>query len=246
MSNQGAAEPPTARTAYDAWHCSQEVDIDVNTPWHRFIKKYIHPAQDLADRRILEIGCGRGGFSCWLASQQPGPKEVVAADFSQAAVKMGRAFAVERGLSNITWKVADIQRIPFEAETFDTVISCETIEHVPDPRQAVQELARVLKPEGRLFLTTPNYLGVFGLYRIYRRLVGRRFTEIGQPINKLVLLPLTLEWVRRTKLKVEIVDSVELWPFPMRPPRALRLPRILRSVRKWLGVQSFIVARKVN
>src|SRR5262249_27760351 len=82
----------------------------------------------------------------------------------------------------------------------DTVISCETIEHVPDPSRAVAELAQVLKPGGRLFLTTPNYFGPFGLYRAYLRLRRRRFTEVGQPINQLTLLPRTLRWIRRAGL----------------------------------------------
>lgn len=244
MSN-GNTDPQTARIAYDAWHDSQEVDIDVNTPWHRFIRKHIDAMQDLADRRILEIGCGRGGFSCWLANQQPGPKEVVAADFSETAVAMGQAFASKLGLRNITWKVADIQCIPYETETFDTVISCETIEHVTNPRIAVRELARVLKRGGRLFLTTPNYFGPFGPYRIYRRVIGRRFTEVGQPINRFVMLPVTRHWVTTAGLRIQVVDSDDLWvPFPGRPPITIRPRQRLHFIQKWFGLQSGLVAIK--
>ena len=87
------------------------------------------------------------------------------------------------------WETGDIQAIAHPAASFDTVFSCETIEHVPDPRQAIRELARVLCPGGRLFLTCPNYLGLMGLYRGYLRLTGRRYREEGQPINQFLILP---------------------------------------------------------
>ncbi len=48
-------------------------------------------------------------------------------------------------------------RLPYEAASFDLVISMDVIEHVPEPLPWVSELVRVLKPGGRLFLTTPNY-----------------------------------------------------------------------------------------
>ena len=65
--------------------------------------------------------------------------------------------------------VASIQDIPVEDAAFDIVISCETIEHVVDPLRALREVCRVLRPGGRLLLTTPNYLGPMGLYRAYLR-----------------------------------------------------------------------------
>jgi SAM-dependent methyltransferase len=157
----------------------------------------------------------------------------------------GRALAAANRVQGIVWEVGDIQAIAHRAKSFDTVISCETIEHVPSPRYAVAELARVLKPGGRLLLTTPNYLGTMGLYRAYLRVRGRRFTEVGQPINNFMLLPATRLLVARAGLKIERVDAVGHYlPFPGRPP--ISIPQLDRARRltKWFGLHSLIAAVK--
>ncbi len=199
----------------------------------------------MAGRRVLEVGCGRGSFSRWLASLADPPSRLVAADFSETAVCLARAAACEAGLPGVDWQVCDIQALPFAEAAFDTVISCETIEHVQSPVRAVRELARVLAPEGRLFLTTPNYLGLMGLYRFYLRLTGRRYTETGQPLNRLALLPVTWWWVRRTGLVVEVRTSAGHYcPWPGRPPIALGPVDQPRAGLGWLGLHSLVVARK--
>lgn len=55
--------------------------------------------------------------------------------------------------------VADAARLPFDGQAFDLVIAQETIEHVADPFSAVAEMARVLRPGGRLYLQAPFVLG---------------------------------------------------------------------------------------
>ncbi len=233
------------KLAYEAWHDRLPVEGETDTPWHRLVRGWLRPARDLVGKRILEIGCGRGGFACWLASQKERPSELVASDFSISAIQKGRAFADEHGISGIRWEIGDIQAIAHPDASFDTVISCETVEHVREPRRALCELARVLRPGGRLFLTTPNYLGTLGLYRIYLRLRGRIFTEEGQPINKLMLLPVTRVWVARTGLRIRAVDAVGHYlPFPGRPPIEIPVLNSPRIVTRWLGLHSLIVAEK--
>lgn len=235
----------SSRSAYDSWHEQLAVDTDTDTPWHRLLKSNLIPERDLAGKRVLEIACGRGGFACWLATQSQRPDEVFAADFSPAAINKGQAFAVERGISGIRWEVQDIQSLSYAASEFDTVISSETIEHVPDSRRALSELVRVLKPGGRLFLTTPNYLGLMGLYRIYMRMTGRRFTEEGQPINHFLLLPRTRAWVLDSGLNITKVDATGHYlPFPGRPPIACPQFERPRVITRWFGLHSLIVAEK--
>jgi 2-polyprenyl-3-methyl-5-hydroxy-6-metoxy-1,4-benzoquinol methylase len=234
-------EPSSA--SYDAWHASIGVNEGADDPWYQLVRRQFDVARDIAGRRVLEIGSGRGGFACWLATQPHPPAEIVAVDYSGVAVEKGRAYAAAAGIAGIIWQTGDIQAIAHNDASFDTVISCETIEHVPNPRQAVSELARVLKPSGRLFLTTPNYLGPMGLYRAYLRLRGRRFTEVGQPINQLTLLPRTLLWVRRAGLRLEAVRGEgHYFPAPGSPPRRLRW--LDHDALKWLALHVVVVASK--
>jgi len=234
-----------ARAAYDQWHDRFAVDHLADTPWHRLVKSHLSAGADLVGKKVLEIGCGRGGFACWLASQEACPREMFAADFSPGAVRKAKQFAVERGLIQIRWEVMDIENIAHRSDSFDTVISCETIEHVPNPQKAVKELSRILKPGGRLFLTTPNYMGLPGLHRIYVGLTGRTYTEEGQPINHFMLLPRTRRMVVNAGLRIRTSDAIGHYlPFPGRIPMempALNNPRFLM---RWTGLHSLTIGEK--
>jgi SAM-dependent methyltransferase len=233
-----------ARDAYETWHEQLGIDIECKEPWHTLVKTHLDAGHDLTGKRILEIGCGRGGFACWLSLQPAQPFSITAADFSSMAVRKAQAFAAERGIT-VKWEVMDIQRIAQPDSTFDTVISCETVEHIPDPFQAVRELARVLKPGGRLFLSTPNYLGSMGLYRAYKRLRGRRYTEVGQPINNFTVLPRTWLWIKRVGLRFKCIDAIGHYlPFPGRPPIEFPICNNPRTLMRWFALHSLIVAEK--
>lgn len=238
--------PADARGAYESWHRRLAVDPESVTPWQRMIGERLDGARDLAGKRVLEVGCGRGAFSFRLANHPERPALLTAGDLSLTAVAKGWAFAHEHGLATVGWSVCDIQALPYAEASFDTVISCETIEHVPDPALAVRELGRVLKPGGRLFLTTPSYLNASGLYRGYLRLTGRRFSEAGQPINRFMLLPRTLGLVRRAGLVVRAVDGVGhfLPLLPGRPALELAFLERFRRASRWLAVQTFVLAEK--
>lgn len=236
--------PATAKDQYNEWHGRYDVDRDADTPWHRLVLAHLDPDRDLNGKRVMEIACGRGGFAVCLMRMGTPPPRLVAADFSSSAVAKGRAFAQETAMGSIGWEVADAQAICHPDASFDTVISCETVEHLPRPRVAVAEFARVLRPGGRLLLTTPNYMGPMGVYRGYARLMGRPYREEGQPINRFTMLPRTIAWLRAAGLTISLVDARGHYaPWPGRPPVEVPAVERIRLLR-WLALHSLVIAEK--
>src|SRR5262249_30252737 len=123
-----------SRNVYETWHqnvASETAQAD--RPWHDLIFRNLRP-EDLSRRRVLEIVCGSVELACRLSSMTNGPRQIVAADFAQSAVHLGRKRAEVARASRLSWVVASMQDIAIRGERFDTIISCETIEHVPDPQ----------------------------------------------------------------------------------------------------------------
>ena len=116
---------------------------------------------DVAGKRVLEVGCGRGAVCRWLADVGA---DVVGVDISSAAVKLARDLVPNAALS-----VADAAALPFPHVSFDVVISLETLEHVPNHRRALRELVRVTRPGGRILISTPNHLNQLHVYRALLR-----------------------------------------------------------------------------
>lgn len=167
--------------------------------------------------------------------------EVAAQDFSATPI----AEAQRRyPLDNLTFSVGNIEAIDSPDQAFDVVVSCETIEHVPHPARAVAELARVLRPGGVLLLTTPNYLSLQGVQRMYWKVTGRRWDEGGQPIANLTLLPRTVQWVRRTGLRMERLTG-DVWAVPIRGrTRTFQPPDRYRKVFVPLAFHQLVEARR--
>jgi len=173
--------------AYDQWHAVQE---QVNNQpenvspmrfaWYRAAYDGI---RDGISGDLLEIGCGRGEFAVWLAAAAPGVR-ITGVDFSGAAIRFARDRASAAG-QPVRFVVADAQSLPLPDNSFDWIVSCECLEHVPRPRAMAAEICRVLKPGGRFCLTTENYLNgmLLGWFRSW--LIGKPFDSGSgvQPIE---------------------------------------------------------------
>jgi tocopherol O-methyltransferase len=102
---------------------------------------------------ILDVGCGIGGSSLYLADKYSARATGITLSPVQANRAKERASAA--GLSNSTeFLVADAQAMPFSDNTFDLVWSLESGEHMPDKTKFMQECYRVLKPGGTLIMVT--------------------------------------------------------------------------------------------
>lgn len=224
----------TAVDLYDKWHTSHRAQDErptADAPWHLMAERHL---KHVGGQRVLEIGCGRGAFAELLAGRGA---RLTAADFSPVCVAetAGRL----RGYPTAEATLADVQHIPFPDNTFDFVVSLETLEHVPDPDRALRELVRVGKPGAVIIITGPNYMNLSGLHRIYLRLTGRRYSESGQPINQPLMFPVRVWKLRRAGCWIIRTES-QSHLIPVR--RCPRLERI-RALR-WLGYDTLTVAVK--
>ncbi|HLV34308.1 MAG TPA: methyltransferase domain-containing protein [Spirillospora sp.] len=104
-----------------------------------------HPAQ-----HALDAGCGAGHTAAAIA---PYAEKVVAFDLTPLMLEQVEALAAERGLTNLTTKLGDIENLPFEDNSFDLVTSRYSAHHWPHPQTALNEIARVLQPGGRFIFS---------------------------------------------------------------------------------------------
>ncbi len=110
--------------------------------------------ENIKGKELLDAGCGTGWFS----------KKAVERGASVTSMDLGQNLLNEVSKKCESKKViGSIMDMPFEDETFDFAVCSEVIEHVPDPKIAMMELYRVLKPGGVLILTTPNKFWFFSL-----------------------------------------------------------------------------------
>ena len=104
--------------------------------------------------RLVDLGCGRGGAGLWVAAETGA--HLIGIDIADAALAAARARATAMGMD------ADFQQATFEATGLpdgdaDAVMSVDALLFTPDKAAALVELRRILRPGGRLVLTTWDY-----------------------------------------------------------------------------------------
>jgi ubiquinone/menaquinone biosynthesis C-methylase UbiE len=99
--------------------------------------------------RVLDLGCGAGDDAFDLAGRVAPGGNVIGVDVSATLINEASRRAVGRDLA-VTFEVGDAQALRFSDGTFDAVRTERMLMHVPDPEQALSEMARVLRPGGRM------------------------------------------------------------------------------------------------
>ena len=101
-------------------------------------------------QRILELGCGWGSLSLWMAEHYPG-SQITAVSNSATQREFIESNASERGLSNLHVVTADINEFSTD-ESFDRVVSIEMFEHMRNYQELLSRIAGWLVPSGKLFV----------------------------------------------------------------------------------------------
>lgn len=105
-----------------------------------------------AGETVVDIGCGMGMDLLLAASRVGAEGKAIGVDMTEAMVEGARASAAACGLSQVEVRKGDATALPVETGSADVVISNGVLNLVPEKELAFQEIVRILKPGGRLYL----------------------------------------------------------------------------------------------
>jgi SAM-dependent methyltransferase len=111
-----------------------------------------------ADARILEVGCGTGQMSLFLASAE---RRVVGADITRASLALGAAAARRFGVTSVQFVETDLHNPGLRTGAFDVVYTSGVLHHTSNPRQSFEAILPLLRPGGTI---------VIGLYNAFARM----------------------------------------------------------------------------
>jgi O-antigen biosynthesis protein len=114
------------------------------------LARYRWAATIAPGKRVLDAGCGTAYGSAMLA--RAGAESVVGVDIAESVIQSVRAEMPE----NVELTVGDLSNLDLEKKEFDLVVCFEVIEHFHDPQPVLDNLARVLSPDGVLLVSSPN------------------------------------------------------------------------------------------
>lgn len=182
-----------------------------------YIQLYDHvvKAVDLSGLDVLEVGCGRGGGSAYIA-RYLAPRSVIGVDFSQNAIAFCRR---RHAVAGLTFLHADAEALPFPTNTFDVVVNVESSHCYGSIERFLAEVARVLRPEGHLLFADFRETRVLATLREQVRASG--FEILSEKSIRLnVLAALEADEDRKRALLQRVV------------PRLLR-----RQIRQFAGMR---------
>lgn len=101
------------------------------------------------NENVLDAGSGAGHTALAFA---PHAGHVISVDLAESMLAQGRRQAQERALTNVEFRQADVEALPFADGSFDVVVSRYSAHHWPHPQRALAEFRRLLRPGGRLLI----------------------------------------------------------------------------------------------
>jgi ubiquinone/menaquinone biosynthesis C-methylase UbiE len=145
--------------------------------------KAVGPAPDA---RVLEVATGPGHVAMAFAKVA---REVIGVDLTEAPLKIAERMRAERGLTNVSFRVADVEaRLPFDDNEFDVVVCRFAVHHFENPAVVIREMARVCRVEGTIAiedLISSEHPGRAEYYNRFERLRDTSHTR-ALPLSELV------------------------------------------------------------
>lgn len=141
-----------AAAAYDA--AADHFDDEPLAFWERIGRRTVERLRLPAGAKVLDVGCGTGA-SALPAAETVGPSgTVTGVDLAARLLDRARTKARKQGLSNVDFRQADMTSLGYPDGSFDAVVSVFSIFFVPDMEGLVRELWRMVRPGGKLAVTT--------------------------------------------------------------------------------------------
>jgi demethylmenaquinone methyltransferase/2-methoxy-6-polyprenyl-1,4-benzoquinol methylase len=142
---------------------------------HRLIKRFTVQLTALrSGQQILDLAGGTGDFSMQFSPIVGTQGHVVLADINESMLSVGRDRIIDKGgFSNITYALADAEKLPFASSSFDCVCIAYGLRNVTQKEAALASMYRVIKPGGRLVIlefSKPRNQLVGKAYDLYSKL----------------------------------------------------------------------------
>jgi len=158
-----------SQSAYDDLY--SDGGIDLSDSYYLWLLKKINP---IPGKVLIDVSCGRGKLAVFARGMG---LRVIGLDFSLSAIKVAQQTNPELDLF-----VSDGEQIALKARCADYVTHIGNLEHYQNPELGVQEVARILKPDGTAVILLPNGFSIAGNVQYVRR-TGQVFDD-GQPIQR--------------------------------------------------------------
>jgi|SRR5471030_2635276 2-polyprenyl-6-hydroxyphenyl methylase / 3-demethylubiquinone-9 3-methyltransferase len=165
----------------------------------------------LAGARVLDVGCG-GGLLCEALTRAGA--HVTGIDLAPGMIEVARLHAAAENLK-IDYRLASAEELAAAAPgEFDVVTCMEMLEHVPEPAATTAALARLLRPQGALFISTINRnLKSFLLAIVAAEYVFKLIPRGTHEYERLIRPAELARWARAAGLRVSEIAGIDFSPF---------------------------------
>jgi 2-polyprenyl-3-methyl-5-hydroxy-6-metoxy-1,4-benzoquinol methylase len=205
-------------------------------PWvtdEERIRRLVVTAHLTGNERVLDIATGPGYIAEAFAGAA---REVIGVDLTDAMLGIAKARTQERGVSNVSFRAADAQSLPFENGVFDVVVCRLALHHLLNPLQVLREMARVCRTGGMVVVED-----IFASEHPERAAYQDRWEILRDPSHvRTLALSELLQLFRDAGLETDAVTTaddltpeVERWLATTKAPpeRAIEVRRLLEEDR---------------
>lgn len=161
------------------------------------------------DMDVLDVGCGPGWLWGAQAERLPHDLRVALVDSSPGMIEQAKDnLASVRALAIMGMEVADAGALPHSSNSFDVVLLLHVLYHVGDPRAALSEAHRVLRPGGRVFVSTNTRDSMSELHKLGARAFGGEVVDPGAALFSLDDAERTVRGVFGTVERHDLTDEM--------------------------------------